>query len=319
MVTFKLKKHESESKYWKLSLPAPYEGRTDDVLQKLKLDPNSKEKNCFVAGVESDLPLQYLTGQKINLHEAETLFQQLEKLSEAELSKFSAITSKHKPDIKNMIKISVNMHCFEVYRILDEPIKENQSFPLSFRTNADMILNKNAENNIRSFAVTQLSRVIWDIQNAFIPGLPEDKTEQVNSMKQALINEVEELRQNISSDGFGQEMMPKDNIVIDSELIIEDDHISAYLPVWFDVDERLDLNTKDTDEYINLYADYYTEDGRLDVYYIHRGSDGEQIDVKSLDMTAAEQELILKSMENAGLCKCIAEMSEEQESGMNMQ
>lgn len=77
MITFKLKANESESRYWKLSLPAPYEERTNDVLKKLKLDPSAAEKNCFVVGLESELPLQYLIGQKINLHEAAKLFQRL--------------------------------------------------------------------------------------------------------------------------------------------------------------------------------------------------------------------------------------------------
>jgi len=114
--------------------------------------------------------------------------------------------------------------------------------------------------------------------------------------------------------------MTNDNISIDSELIIIGNHINAYIEIWFDVDERFGLNTEDTDEYVNLYADYYPEDGRLDVTYIHRAEDAELIAEKLVeDITESEKELILNLMKTEGLDELIAEMNEEQNSGMNMQ
>ena len=114
MITFKLKANENQSKYWKLSLPAPYESRTDDVLQKLKLDPYSMEKNCLVTGVESELPLQHLVGEKINLHEATNLFQRLDHFPHEDMWKFTAVLCTNNYDLKDMINISLNIDCYEL-------------------------------------------------------------------------------------------------------------------------------------------------------------------------------------------------------------
>lgn len=70
MITFKLKSDAAKSKYWMLSLPEPYEGRVDNVLQFLKVKPYTMKANSFVFDVDTSLPMHHLKGQMINLHEA---------------------------------------------------------------------------------------------------------------------------------------------------------------------------------------------------------------------------------------------------------
>jgi len=105
-----------------------------------------------------------------------------------------------------------------------------------------------------------------------------------------------------------QHRLNKDNIRINDELIIIDDHVNAAIETWFDVDERLGTATYGTADYINLYADYYPEHDRLDAYYtIHYrdGSDGRNTPVALLD---GEAECVKKLMEKAGLSDCIKEL-----------
>lgn len=107
---------------------------------------------------------------------------------------------------------------------------------------------------------------------------------------------------------------------VDRELIIEDNHINAYVAVWFDVDERLGLNTDGTDEFVNIYADYYPDEKKLDVFYVHHGPDGETINECPIpDLTTGEREHIIYLMKNEGMDKLIAEMDEATTSGINMQ
>ena len=89
----------------------------------LKLDPASMEKNCLVVGLESELPMKYLIGQKINLNEATTLFNQLENFSEAELGEFSRIISAVKPDIADMINISADMKSYNIKPDITEKLQ----------------------------------------------------------------------------------------------------------------------------------------------------------------------------------------------------
>jgi hypothetical protein len=102
--------------------------------------------------------------------------------------------------------------------------------------------------------------------------------------------------------------------------LIEGDHISAYIGAWFNVDKRFRLETEGTDEYVNLYADFFPADNRLDVFYIHHGSDGGEIATKTVDdLTDDEKEVILALMKEAGLDELVAEMNEDQGAGMTMQ
>jgi hypothetical protein len=182
----------------------------------------------------------------------------------------------------------------------------------------DMV--ENAKNNLCAVAVRKLDTVTRAIKNAESPGLPEKEKEKLVSLKTAILDAIDGVRQTIGEEGFGRELMTEDNISIDSELIIEDDHINAYVAIWFDADKRLGLNTEGTDEYVNLYADYYPENGRLDVFYIHRRPDAELIAQNPVeDITAGEKELIIRLMKDEGMDELIAEMKNEPESGMSMQ
>ena len=115
-------------------------------------------------------------------------------------------------------------------------------------------------------------------------------------------------------------IMTAENLEISEELVIDADHINAYIGAWFDVDKRFRLETEGTDEYVNLYANYYPADERLDVFYIHHGSDGGEIAEKPVsDLTDDERDVILQLMKDAGLDELVAQMDEDQDAGMTMQ
>jgi len=126
----------------------------------------------------------------------------------------------------------------------------------------------------------------------------------------------------IDSDSLGHEVMRSDNLEIDADdgLMIEGDHINAYIGAYFDVDKRFRLETEGTDEYVNLYANFFPADGRLDVFYVHHGSDGGEIAEKPVsDLTDDERDVILQLMKDAGLDELVAQMDEDQDAGMTMQ
>ena len=103
--------------------------------------------------------------------------------------------------------------------------------------------------------------------------------------------------------------MTADDIRIRDELLIEDDHVNAYLEVWFDIGKRFGLPTLGEDDSVNLYADYYSMNERLDVCCIIKyadGTDSETIPLKN--MTGSEKEMILEHMREAGLEDCLAEL-----------
>lgn len=103
-------------------------------------------------------------------------------------------------------------------------------------------------------------------------------------------------------------LLTADNIRIGPELFFEDDYINAYVETWFDVDLRFGLNTSDTEDYVNVYANYYPTEDRLVVIYIiirNDGSNDGEIEVK--DLSDCERNLIIRLMnekckeENDGL------------------
>jgi hypothetical protein len=112
-----------------------------------------------------------------------------------------------------------------------------------------------------------------------------------------------------------------DNIRINDELIIEDDHINAITESWFDVDARFGTVTRDTDSYVNVYADYFPKDDRLDVCYVVAHPSGDDEDAVPVnDLAESEREAFMQRMHEAGLDECIAEMEAEQseDGGMTM-
>jgi len=88
---------------------------------------------------------------------------------------------------------------------------------------------------------------------------------------------------------------------------------------WFDVDARFGTETYGTDDYINVYANYYPETDELEVGYTLIKADGSDCDFKAVEITDSEKNAILAKMKEAGLDECIAEMSEDQDSGMTIQ
>jgi hypothetical protein len=102
------------------------------------------------------------------------------------------------------------------------------------------------------------------------------------------------------------------NIRIDPELIEHEDHVNAYIEMWFDVDGYFGTDTAESDEYINLYADYYPDGERLDVYYfIHRniGADTGPIQWR---LAREEQAAVLQGMKDAGLDEMLGEIADDQ-------
>ena len=113
----------------------------------------------------------------------------------------------------------------------------------------------------------------------------------------------------------------ENGIRIMDELIVEDDHINAYVETWFDVNERFGLSL-DGDDSLDLYADYYPADGRLDVNYIIKYADDNRVSAKVTEITDAERDAIMKCMRENGLDECISEMEQQdnsEEMEMSMQ
>ena len=114
-------------------------------------------------------------------------------------------------------------------------------------------------------------------------------------------------------------LITKDNIEIDRELFNEDDHINAYIAAWFDVDSRFGTETHGTDDYLNVYANYYPETEELEVGYTLIKADGSDCDFKAVELTDSEKDTILTKMKEAGLDECISEMNEDQDADISMQ
>ncbi|MFA7135883.1 MAG: hypothetical protein WC125_08485 [Bacteroidales bacterium] len=115
-----------------------------------------------------------------------------------------------------------------------------------------------------------------------------------------------------------RELITKENIDVDRELFIEDDHINAYISGWFDVDSRFGTKTYGTADYLNIYANYFPDTEELEVGYTLIKDDGTGCDFKAVEITDSEKEAIIAKMKEVGLDECIAEMNEDQDSGMSM-
>ena len=99
-----------------------------------------------------------------------------------------------------------------------------------------------------------------------------------------------------------------ENIVVDNDLIIDGDHVNAYVAAWFDVDGRFGTQTRGTDDYVSLYADYYPEGGRLEAFYVIGYADGTDGCPVTVELACSERDAILAKMKEAGLDGCVAEM-----------
>ena len=114
-------------------------------------------------------------------------------------------------------------------------------------------------------------------------------------------------------------LITKDNINIDGELLVEDDYVNALISAWLVVDGRFGTETYGTDDYINIYANYFPDTEKLEVGYTLIKSDGTNGDFKVVEMADSENVAILAKMKEAGLDEVLAEMNESQDSNITMQ
>ena len=220
-------------------------------------------------------------------------------------------------------------------RLTDETI--HSAIWYMFRNNHDYsytqirkgIYQKNSADNLLGDAPNSFrgitAKVLFDAkerirQYTAVPELPEQEQRKLNPLRQTIMSTIDDAINTVRTIVPDQTVMTKDSLAIDSELLIEEDHINAYLAVWFDTDKRFNLHTKGTDEYVTLCADYYPADERLEVYYIHHAPDGSYIDIKDVDnLSDNERKLILQLMKDEGLDDCIMEMNEKQSPNISME
>ncbi|HBT64807.1 MAG TPA: hypothetical protein DEB10_09140 [Ruminococcaceae bacterium] len=179
------------------------------------------------------------------------------------------------------------------------------------------------KNSLRGIAIKVLSDAKKTIQQYLaVPGLSEQEQRKLIPIRKAILEEVSNAIYAIGADNLGQEVITAENLEIDNDdgLMIEKDHINAYIGAYFNAVKRFNLKIESKDDYLSLYADFYPTDGRLDVYYIHHGSDGGEIATKPVDdLTDDEKEAILQLMKDAGLDDLVAEMNGDQDFGISLQ
>jgi hypothetical protein len=188
------------------------------------------------------------------------------------------------------------------------------------KTTAELLLG-DSPHSLKEFALRSLAEARERIDGyADASGLSGDERQKLAPIRDAINFIMGNTMRQISEYDSAQ-AMTAENLDIDDELIIDEDHVNAYLGMWFDADKRFGLQTEGTDAYINLYADYYPENGSLNVYYILHDSDGagrEPVPVS--DLTDFERETILRLMRDAGLEERVTEMqdSPDEDTGMTM-
>jgi hypothetical protein len=111
-------------------------------------------------------------------------------------------------------------------------------------------------------------------------------------------------------------VLTENDIRISDGLIIDEDRINAYIEQWSDLDKWLGIQMRETEDYVNIYADYYPETARLEVYYCIHRTDGTDSDKTIVPLADSEKELILRLMREQGLDDCVREM--KQDSGLEL-
>jgi hypothetical protein len=104
-----------------------------------------------------------------------------------------------------------------------------------------------------------------------------------------------------------------DDITVDPELMMEDDHINAAIGTWFDVDEKFGTHTHGTDDWVNFYADYYPVDGRLEAFFIIDHADSSDSEPVPVELSDSERDIILAKMREQGLDERVREMEQDAE------
>ena len=85
------------------------------------------------------------------------------------------------------------------------------------------------------------------------------------------------------------------NIGVDNEIQVESDHLNFEFNTCFDVDAFFGTETENTEDWVNLYADYYPEDKRIEVTYIIDSPDGDES--HTYNPTETEKQFLLELME----------------------
>ena len=93
-------------------------------------------------------------------------------------------------------------------------------------------------------------------------------------------------------------LITEENVVIEGDMLPTDSGWNVYLQTWFDVDKRFGLSTHDTDDSVDLYAEYSPEKHQLCVFYIVKYADGSQSDETDVnDLEHSEIASIIKLMQ----------------------
>lgn len=108
-------------------------------------------------------------------------------------------------------------------------------------------------------------------------------------------------------------------IQIKDELLIDDDHINAYVETWFDVPKRFGVELGENDS-LDLYAEYFPKEDVFYAFCVIKYADGRDEGHREItDLTDAERDAIMKAMEKSGLGDCVAEMSQAPENPEEME
>lgn len=87
--------------------------------------------------------------------------------------------------------------------------------------------------------------------------------------------------------------LEKSDLIIEDDILVDDDYpnvINVYFATHFDVDKKFGLSTAERDdEWLNLYADYDTEQDCIRVYYTVSNDD----EYKKFDYTPTDNEAAL--------------------------
>ena len=182
------------------------------------------------------------------------------------------------------------------------------------------------DSGLRQYSMRLLNDAKEKIRlHAALPGLSGEEKAQIQPVLKRYLKAIEIAADEIQAADFGQVTITADNLEINGlHMVDECGFINAHFQQSFDEDSRFGTELYGTDGYMNLYAEYYPEDDRLDVFYIIYHNDGtddgspeEAVYVE--DISDNERETILQLMRDAGLDECIAEMNEDQDAGMTLQ
>jgi hypothetical protein len=186
------------------------------------------------------------------------------------------------------------------------------------KNNAQSLLS-DGKAGLRQFSLRALGEAKEKIQlQADLQDMSEQEQAAVSRMLRNIAGAIDQAMERIDSNALDATQMTADTMEITDELCIEDDHINAYIAAWFDVDARFGTQTHNTDDYVNVYANYYPETEELEVGYTLIRADGSDSDFVAVELTDSERKAVLEKLKDAGLDECVAEMrcGQDEDAGM---